>query len=141
MDNRLLAIDPGERHIGLALSDPSGTIGRPLTVLKHVSRLVDAAAIATVAQDNDVKLIIIGQALDSDGRVGPAARKAARMAEALQTQTNIPVVLWDESGSTITARATLIEMGILRSRRGGHQDAMAAAMILKGYIDAHEGPG
>jgi putative Holliday junction resolvase len=127
---RLLAVDPGEKRIGLALSDPSGTIGRPLTVLAHVSRLMDAAVIANLAQENSVKLIIIGQPLDSDGQVGPAARKAARLAEALRNQTAIPVILWDEGGTT------LVEMGISRSRRGGHQDALAAALILKSYIDA-----
>jgi putative Holliday junction resolvase len=133
---RLLAVDPGEKRIGLALSDPSGTIGRPLTVLAHVSRLMDAAVIANLAQENSVKLIIIGQPLDSDGQVGPAARKAARLAEALRNQTAIPVILWDEGGTTVSARETLVEMGISRSRRGGHQDALAAALILKSYIDA-----
>jgi putative Holliday junction resolvase len=141
MDNRLLAVDPGERHIGLAISDPSGKIGRPLDVINHVSRLVDAAAIATIAQENGVSLIIIGLALDDYGQVGPSARQATRMAETIQTQTAIPVVLWDESGTTQSARQTLIEMGVSRSRRRGHQDAMAAAMILKSYIDAHEGSG
>lgn len=136
MDKCLLAVDPGERRIGLAISDPSGTIGRPLTVLAHVSRLVDAAAIANLAQENGVKLIIIGQALNSDGEAGPAARKATRLAETLRTQTAIPVVLWDEGGTTVTARETLIEMGVSRSRRRGHQDALAAALILKSYIDA-----
>jgi putative Holliday junction resolvase len=136
MDNCLLAVDPGEKRIGLALSDPSGTIGRPLAVLAHVSRLVDAAAIANLAEENNVKLIIIGQALNSNGEAGPAARKAARLAEALRTQTTIPVVLWDEGGTTVAARETLIEMGVSRSRRGGHQDALAAAFILKSYIDA-----
>jgi putative Holliday junction resolvase len=137
MDNRLLAVDPGEKRIGLALSDPSGSIGRPLTVLLHTSRLVDAAAIASLARENDVRLIIVGQALNSEGEAGPAARKAARLAEALQTQTTIPVVLWDEGGTTIAARETLVEMGVPRSRRVGHQDALVAALILKSYIDAH----
>ena len=139
MGNRLLAVDPGERKIGLALSDPTGTIGRLLTVLQHISRLVDAAAIAAIASEQEVAMIIVGQALDSDGRAGPAARKAARMSDAIRTQTKIPVTLWDESGTTVTARETLVEMGVPRSRRRGHQDALAAALILKSYIDAHRG--
>jgi len=137
MDNRLLAVDPGDKRIGLALSDPSGTIGRPFTVIGHISRLVDAAVIANLAHENEVKLIIIGQALNSDGEAGPAARKATRLAEAIRTQTAIPVVLWDEGGTTVSARETLVEMGVPRSRRGGHQDALAAALILKSYIDSH----
>lgn len=136
-NRRLLAVDPGELHIGLAISDQSGTIGRPLSILKHISRIVDAASIAAIARENDVTLIIVGQALDVEGREGPAARKASRLIEAIKIQTDTPVISWDESGTTAAARDTLLEMGVSRSRRRGHQDALAAALILKSYLDAH----
>jgi putative Holliday junction resolvase len=136
-NRRLLAVDPGELHIGLAISDQSGTIGRPLSILKHISRIVDAASIAAIARENGVTLIIVGQALDVEGHEGPAARKASRLTEAIKIQTDTPVILWDESGTTVAARDTLLEMGISRSRRRGHQDALAAALILKSYLDAH----
>ncbi len=138
---RILAVDPGDKHIGLAFSDPAAMIVRPLTVITHISRIVDAASIACIAKDNDVKLIIVGQALDSEGMPGPAAHKATRLAEAIQTQTDIKVILWDESGSTVTARDTLIEMGIHRRKRGGHQDALAAVMILKDYMESLDDRG
>jgi putative Holliday junction resolvase len=136
-NRRMLAVDPGERHIGLAVSDPSGTVGRPLSVLRHVSLKVDAASIATIARENDVTLIIVGQALDSEGRVGPAARKAGRLVDALRTQIDTPVILWDESGTTQSARNTLLEMGVSRIRRSGHHDALAAVLILKDYIESN----
>ncbi len=110
-NTRILAVDPGDKRIGLALSDPSAKIGRPLNVLTHVSRILDAAAIAGIAKENEVGLIIVGQALEDHGQVGPAARKAIRLAEAIRTQTDIDVRLWDESGSTMSARETLIELG------------------------------
>lgn len=135
-NRRILAVDPGDQHIGLALSDPNGRIGRPLMVMTHISRVLDAASIAEIAREQAVMLIVVGQALDSDGQPGPAARKAARLAEAIRTQTQTPVILWDESGSTGEARDTLVEMGVSRSRRHGHQDALAAAIILKDYLDA-----
>jgi len=135
-NQRILAVDPGDKHIGLALSDSSARIGRPLTVLAHISRYLDAATIANIAMENGVTLIIVGQAMDSEGQPGPAARKAARLAEAIQSQTDTQVIMWDESGSTGIARETLIEMGIPKTRRRGHQDARAALMILKDYLDA-----
>jgi putative Holliday junction resolvase len=137
LNRRILAVDPGDQRIGLALSDPSGTIGRPLSVLKHISRIVDAGIIAEIARENGVTLIVVGQALDGEGLEGPAAHKSIRLAEAIRTQTDTPVVLWDESGTTQSARQTLLEMGVSRSKRRGHQDALAAALILKSYIDAH----
>jgi putative pre-16S rRNA nuclease len=139
-NRRILAVDPGDKRIGLALSDPSGTIGRPLSVLKHISRIVDAGIIAEIARENGVTLIIIGQALDGDGQEGPAANKSTRLAEAIRVQTDTLVILWDESGTTQSARQTLIEMGVSRTKRRGHQDALAAALILKSYLDAHQVP-
>ncbi|MBP1702931.1 MAG: putative holliday junction resolvase, partial [Chloroflexi bacterium] len=68
---RVLAIDPGEKRLGIAISDLSGTIANPLTVLQHVSRPVDAATIAQLAQEHQVGRIIIGQALDEEGLPTP----------------------------------------------------------------------
>src|SRR5512136_2909761 len=97
---RILAIDPGSKRIGLALSDPTGTIANPLMVVQHMARLVDAAAVAEVADSHEVGLIVVGQSLDDDGMPSFEGRRAGRFAEALKTQTTIPVVLWDESFTT-----------------------------------------
>jgi putative Holliday junction resolvase len=100
---RILAVDHGEKRIALALSDPTGTIASPFKVIEHVSRLMDAAQVATVAQENDVGLIVIGQSFDEEGKPNLAGRRAAKFATALQEQTSIPVELWengfDRSGS------------------------------------------
>ena len=90
---RILAVDPGDKRIGLAISDPTQTIARPLKVIKHVSRLVDAAAIAQVAVEQEAGIILVGQPLDSDGRDGPMARKSNRQAQVIKTQTDLPVVM------------------------------------------------
>ncbi|MEW6650681.1 MAG: Holliday junction resolvase RuvX [Chloroflexota bacterium] len=132
---RILAIDPGDRRIGIALSDPTGTIANPLTVIRHVSRQVDAALIAQIANEHDAVMIIIGQALDSFGLPGASGRKAARLAEIVRTQTSIPVVLWDESGSTQTARAAAAALGSKRKRARSHLDELAATVILQSYLD------
>ena len=134
---RVLAVDPGEQRLGIALSDPTGTIANPLLVIKHTSRPVDAAVIVNLAQENDAGLIIVGQALDTDGQPSPQGRRAARLAEAIQGQTDLRVVLWDESGSTIAARQAMINMGVSRRKRRGHLDDLAATYILQTYLDAH----
>ena len=131
-----MAVDHGEKRIGLALSDPNAILASPLKVIEHVSRLVDAAQVADLAAQNEVGLIVIGQSFDEEGRPNLAGRRAARFAEALQTQTQVPVRLWDESFSTQDARATRIAMGVRRKQRGGHLDELAAVMILRSYLEA-----
>ena len=134
---RILAVDHGEKRIGLALSDPTGTIASPLTVLKHVSRLMDAAQVANLATEHGAELIVIGQSFDEEGHPNLAGRRAAKFAEALKQQTQTTVLLWDESFSTQDARAARIELGVSRRRRAGHHDALAAVMILQSYIEAN----
>lgn len=134
---RILAVDHGEKRIGLALSDPTGTLASPLTVLKHVSRLLDAAQVANLAAENEAGLIVIGQSFDEEGNPNLAGRRAAKFAEALREQTRIPVELFDESFSTQDARAAVIELGFSRKKRAGHHDSLAAVMILRSYIEAN----
>ncbi len=135
---RILAVDHGEKRIGLAVSDLTGTIANPLKVIEHVSRMIDAAQVAELAAQNQIELIVIGQSFDEEGRPNLAGRRAARFAETLKTQTQIPVVMWDESFSTRDARAARTELGVPRRKRGGHLDALAAAMILQSYLDQHK---
>jgi putative holliday junction resolvase len=134
---RILAVDPGSKHIGLAISDPTGTIANPLTVLNHVSRLVNAAAVAEIARTNSAGLIVIGQSLADNGQPSFEGRRAGRFAETLKTQTDLPVVFWDESFTTQEARAARIAMGVPRKNRHGHLDSLAAAILLQSYLDAN----
>jgi putative holliday junction resolvase len=138
MNGRVLAVDPGDRRLGIAVSDPFGIIASPLMVIHHVSRVIDAGVIAQLANEHEVILIIIGQALDDEGEAGPRARSAQRLAEAVRQQTATNVELWDESGSTGAARSARIEMGVSRKKRSGHLDDLAASIILQSYLDAHD---
>ena len=133
---RILAVDPGEKHIGIALSDPTGTIASPLKVLLHISRPLDAVAIANLAQQHKAEMIIIGQSLDEDGSTTPQSRRASRLADAIHQQCDLPVTMWDESFSTHEARQARIEMGTTRRNRQGHLDDLAAAVILQSYLDS-----
>ncbi|MFZ5819628.1 MAG: Holliday junction resolvase RuvX [Chloroflexota bacterium] len=134
---RILAVDHGEKRIGLAVSDPTATIANPLAVIQHASRAVDAAQVAALAAEHGAGLIVVGQSFDEDGQPNQAGRRAARFAEALRQQTALPVALWDESFSTQKARAARLQMGVSRKKRAGHLDELAAAVILQSYLDAH----
>ena len=134
---RILAVDPGSIRIGLAISDPTGTIANKLTVLHHVARLLDAAAVAEIARTNGAGLIVIGQSLDDDGNPTFEGRRAWRFAEALKTQTDLPTVFWDEAFTTQEARAARIAMGVSRKNRQGHLDSLAASILLQSYLDAN----
>ncbi len=136
---KVLGVDHGERRIGLAISDVTGTIAGPLSVLKHVSRAVDAAQVAALASEHQAELIVVGESFDEEGRANTAGRRVERFAEALKLQTTLPIVLWDESMSTSDARDFRIEMGAPRKRRRGHLDEAAAAVILQSYLDAQRG--
>ena len=134
---RILGVDPGEKRIGIAVSDPTGTIANPLTVVKHVSRPVDAAAIAALAAEHEAGLIVVGQSLDENGEPTFEGRRAARLAAAIRKQCDLPVELWDEGFSTQKARAARIALGSPRKKRRGHLDDLAATVILQGYLDEH----
>lgn len=134
---RILAVDPGQKNIGLALSDETATIANPLTIIKHIKREIDAAQVATIATEKDAELIVIGQSLDENGRPNFEGRRSARFAKVLRTQTDLPVKLWDESYSTQYARQARIQMGVSRKKRSGHLDDIAATVLLQSYLDAH----
>jgi putative Holliday junction resolvase len=135
MQGPVLAVDPGQKRIGIAVSDVSRTLARPLEVLRHQSRSADAAGIVALAAKHDARLILIGQSRDEDGKPTFSGRQAGRLAGAIKALTGIPVQLWDESFSTQRALAELRDIGVKKSARQGHQDARAAAVILQSFLD------
>ena len=133
---KILAVDPGSKHIGLAISDPTGTIANPLMVLEHVARHVDAAVVADLARTHEAGLIVVGQSLDDNGLATFEGRRAGRFAEALKAQTDLTVVLWDEAFTTQDARSARIQMNVSRRARSGHLDELAATVLLQDYLNA-----
>ena len=137
---RVLAIDPGAKRIGIARSDPSRSVAFPLAVLTHKSLLEDCQGILDLCQTNQVTLILVGIALSEDGVENPAMRHAQKVADKLRELTIIPVLLWDESGSTRQVKLDSLAAGVKRKDRHGHLDKNAAAVILRSYLerDVHE---
>jgi putative Holliday junction resolvase len=140
---RILALDPGERRVGVALSDELGILATPLCILRHRAR-ERVEAVAGLAHQHQVVEIVVGYPRTLRGEVGPQARRVERFVEELRTAVDVPVRLWDERYSTAEA-ADL--MAATRKRSAGrpgragrlaapHLDAVAAAVILQEYLDS-----
>jgi len=133
---RILAVDPGDKRLGIALSDLTGTIASPVCVLTHVSREENALAILAIAEEKEVKLIVVGQAFNWDGEISFQGRKSTRLADKIRALGSIPVLLWNEYGSTTIARNARRMMNVSRKKRSGHLDDLAATVILQTYLDS-----
>lgn len=139
--SKVLAVDPGEVRIGIAISDETGTLARPLTILRHVSRPDDARRIVELAQQAEAGAIVVGLPLDAQGEVGPKARSALRLVEALRAIYQMPVIPWDESYSSQKAAEIRIQAGVRRRTRAKPIDDLAAAVILQDYLVRQQAGG
>ena len=137
---RILGLDMGERRVGIAISDPTGTVARPLQTLVRGSREEDFAAIAALVVKHEVGLVVVGQPLSLDGTEGPQARRVARYVLALAARLPVRFVAWDERFTTVAAEEILRrgrkKRGRRRVRAEGEVDAVAAAVILQSYLDS-----
>jgi len=135
---RVLALDVGERRIGVAVSDPLGLWARPLQVITRRSKQEDYAAIAGLVEEYEAARVVVGHPLSLDGQVGPQALRVERYAAGLAERLSIPIVLWDERLSTAEAERLLHDAGETSREFRGRIDAVAAAVILQSYLDAVE---
>lgn len=131
---RILGIDYGDARIGLALSDASATLcGRAWTLTEwNLDRAVDA--IADVVRAEGVERIVLGLPKNMDGTEGPRAEKSRMVAQRLTDATGREVVLWDERRSSIEAHGILHANGRKEKKHRQTVDAVAASLILEGYL-------
>jgi len=132
---RALGLDVGERRIGVAVSDPDGTVAVPVTVVERKSEAEALGRIAALIRDHEVDRIVVGMPRSLDGSLGKQARAVQSFAESLKNCTDLPVVDWDERLSTLHAERMMVEAGVKRRKRKGRLDSVAAAIILQGYLD------
>ena len=131
-----MAIDAGERRVGVAISDETQTLATPLTVLQRRSLTEDFQRLGRLAGQQGVVGLVIGHPLDADDTAGPQARRAARYGHRLANALGLPVVLHDEYGSSQEAAERLAQAG--NRRQGVPIDAVAAAIILQDYLDTRD---
>jgi putative Holliday junction resolvase len=132
----LLGLDPGEKRIGVAVSDVGRLIASSLATVARAKFSADAAAILKLYDGRGCVGFVIGLPLNMDGSAGPAAQSARALARNLLAVREAPLLLWDERLSTAAVTRTLIAGDASRRRRGQVVDKMAAAYMLQGALDA-----
>jgi putative Holliday junction resolvase len=125
-------VDPGKKRVGLAISDPGGTIATPLKVLQRRSLEQVLGDIASLCRQEEVGAIVVGHPLNMDGSHGPAAQDAEQLALRLAEATGLRVELWDERLSSVSAERSMLDADLSRVKRKRRIDKEAAQMILQG---------
>ena len=134
---RVLSLDVGDKRIGIAVSDPSGTIAQGLRLYATTgSRTRDIAALGELVRELGVSRVVVGLPKNLDGSLGPRAQEMVRFAESLKRESGVPVDLWDERFTTDEAHRIFDMASVKRKKRRGSIDVMAAQIILQGYLDA-----
>jgi putative holliday junction resolvase len=133
---RALGIDLGSKRIGVAVSDRSGTIASPLTVIQRSGRRsVDHRRIADLVTEEEAELVVVGLPLQMNGKIGIAAQGALREVAEMTTVVGVPIETFDERMTTVTADRALIEAGIRASARRQVVDKVAAAVMLQNWLE------
>lgn len=137
---RLLAVDWGERRIGLALSDESQTLAQPLTTLtRRTGKRFPMKDLLAQLDRHEVAGIVVGLPLEASGAEGEAARAARSLAEDIARRSGCPVELIDERFTTARVRQAVQEMGGKTKGRAADVDALAATVLLQQYLDRRRG--
>ena len=131
---RIMAIDYGDAHTGIAISDPTGFLAGFTTTIDAYRPEVVAERVAALAKEHGVEELVLGYPKNMDGTLGPRAEKCAALAEVLREVTSLPVTLWDERRSTVEAHAILFQNGKNGRQRKKVVDAVAASLMLEGYL-------
>lgn len=131
-----MALDPGTKRIGIALSDELRWTAQPLETYERRSVEADVAYIQRLVQLHDVREVITGLPLRLHGAAGPEAERVKEFIERLEQALNVPVIAWDERLTTKAAEQMLIEANVSRKKRKGAVDRVAAALLLQSYLQA-----
>ena len=136
MPKRVVAIDLGTRRMGVAVTDGLGLTAQPHATIERHGGQRDLDAVAAVVRQFDAGTIVLGLPLDPEGNVGRAARAAQAFGERLRVFLGIPVVLIDESFTTVEAEEVLIAADLSRARRKQVVDRVAASLILRRWLES-----
>jgi putative Holliday junction resolvase len=132
---RVIAVDPGTKRVGVAVSDPTGTIAQALTTVQAEPRDTLAARLTRIAADQEAARIVVGLPRRMDGSYGPEAKSARELADELRKASSLPVELVDERLTTVAAERSLLEGGMRRAKRKLSVDRVAATLLLQSHLD------
>jgi len=133
---RILGLDYGSRRIGMAVSDPLGLTAQPLPPIPREGDRKDIVVLARLAADIGVTSVVLGLPLLLNGDEGPAAVRARAFGERLQSETSLPVTMWDERLTSVQSERHLIASGVRRGDRKGIRDSLSAMFLLQTALES-----
>lgn len=133
---RILGLDFGSRRVGVAISDPTGKMAQPLTVIERKTRDADIIAISKLIDEYKVDEIVVGIPVSMTGELGPQAQVVLEYIDRLKETIKVPIQTWDERLTTALAERALLESEVKRGRRKEVIDKVAAAAMLQSYLDS-----
>jgi putative holliday junction resolvase len=135
---RWMGLDVGDKTIGVALSDELGWTAQAFEVIRRTKPERDFSRLQDILIEYGVTEIIVGLPKNMNNSIGPRGEICIAFSQELQQKLNVPVHLWDERLTTVSATRTLLEADVSRKKRKEVIDKMAAALILQGYMDANK---
>lgn len=136
---RILALDPGSKRIGIAVSDELKMIAQPLEFVPAEPFLDFLARLKEIIREKEVELLLVGMPRNMDGSYGPAALKVQEFVAVLKEKVAVPIQTWDERLTSAQAQRFLIQGGVRRAQRKEKVDKTAAAILLQSYLDSLAG--
>ena len=135
---RILGLDYGSKTMGVAVSDPLGFTAQGVEIIRRKSENKMRQTLARIEEliaQYQVERIVLGYPKNMNNTLGDRAEKSLELKETLERRTGLPVVMWDERLTTVSANRVLMETGVRRENRKEHVDEIAAVFILQGYLD------
>jgi putative holliday junction resolvase len=133
---RIMALDVGDKKIGVAISDSLLLTAQSRPTLRRTSLAADLKVLKDLVEENEVNEIVVGQPLHMNGAISPQSQKVARFAETIRDALKLPIIFWDERLTSFAAEQHLEELGLNWRKRREHIDKIAAMIILQNYLDS-----
>lgn len=136
---RIVGLDFGSKTVGVAVSDPLGITAQPVEIVRRKAEnklRQTLARIEELAEEYEAEMFVLGLPKNMNNTLGERAEKTLEFKEMLERRTGLPVVMWDERLTTVAANRAMMEGRVRRENRGQYVDALAASLILQGYLDS-----
>jgi putative Holliday junction resolvase len=133
---RVLALDMGEKRVGVAIGDTDSKIAFPISTISAEETLAGGPAFQRLIEDYEPELLVVGLPLSLDGKENQQARRVRLLAESVAKRAGLPLVYQDERLSSVEARRTLREAGCTEREMRGKIDTIAASFVLRAYLEA-----
>ncbi|MBI3091611.1 MAG: Holliday junction resolvase RuvX [Candidatus Tectomicrobia bacterium] len=135
MPERILALDVGERRIGVSVSDPLGMTAQQLSTLLRSRLQDDLRRLCELIASYEVTEIVVGLPRNMDGSLGPQARKVQEFQRHLAAACHLPMTSWDERLTSVAAKRAMVEQGVKTGKHKERVDQLAAQLLLQSYLD------